>query len=131
MIAQVKGMEFLFVFLGGLLIGGGTVLGLKHKPKDVETEQIAKGQIEIQKSLTNLDITKPLCDPKYIAENGDNLCREVLCMQFTRGIDSETSGSQCESISNINNKIRIEKWCNQYQDASMKQDCIDLFWKRN
>lgn len=131
---KLKGgvMEIILALLGGVLLGGGAVFGLTHKPKPKpDTEEIAKGQIDVQKQLTNLDITKPLCEPAYIKENGDTLCREVLCMQFTRGIDSETSGATCESISNINNKIRIEKWCNQYQDPALKQDCIDLFWKRN
>ena len=64
-------------------------------------------------------------------EHGPLLCRELTCLQFTRGMDSQTSGTQCEEISNIQNKIEIEKWCNQYQDESMKQDCIDIFWKRN
>ena len=129
MIFKGSKMEFLFVFIGGLLLGGGSVFALTKTPKE-RSEDIGKGQIEIQKQLTNLDITKPLCSPNYIKEYGDRLCREITCLQFTRGIDSKTSGSHCESISNINNKIEIQKFCNTYQNDN-KQDCLDLFWKRN
>ena len=118
----------------GALIGvAGTLAATKEKkdtspPVVVETH---KGTEEAIKQLTALDLTQPLCEPEFIKEHGELLCRELTCLQFTRGMDSQTSGSQCESISNIQNKIEIEKWCNQYQDQALKQDCIDIFWKRN
>ena len=126
-------MELLLAFAGGLLLGGGTVFGLTREAKKTEPVVINphEGTDEAIKNLTALDITKPICEPKYIQENGDALCRELTCLQFSRGFDSQTSGKQCEAISNINNKIQIEKWCNQYQDLAVKNDCLELFWKRN
>lgn len=126
-------VEYLLVFIGGLLIGGGTVFGLKktNQKPDPVVVNAHEGTDEAIKNLTALDITKPICEPTYIEQNGNALCRELTCLQFSRGFDSQTSGKQCEAISNINNKIQIEKWCNQYQDVNIKKDCIELFWKRN
>ena len=126
-------MELVLIFLGGLLVGGSTVFGLTRPKKNDEPVivQSYEGTEEAIKNLTALDITEPICRPDFIKENGDLLCRELTCLQFTRGVDSQTDGSQCESISNISNKIQIEKWCNQHQDLAVKQECIDLFWKRN
>ena len=129
-----KMVELGIAALVGALIGvAGTIAATQEKkeappPVVVETH---KGTEEAIKQLTALDLTQPLCEPEFIKEHGPLLCRELTCLQFTRGMDSQTSGTQCEEISNIQNKIEIEKWCNQYQDESMKQDCIDIFWKRN
>lgn len=118
----------------GMLAGiAGTIAATQEKkvapaPVVVETH---KGTEEAIKQLTALDLTQPLCSPEFIDQHGPLLCRELTCLQFTRGMDSQTAGDQCESISNIQNKIEIEKWCNQYQDQAFKQDCIDIFWKRN
>lgn len=122
--------------LVGVIIGGAATVAVTEAGKDktppiVVADQIAKGQVEVQKQLTDLDIIDPICSVEFIKENSDLLCRELTCLMFTRGVDSETAGSTCELISNISNKIQIEKWCNQYQDAALKQDCIELFWKRN
>jgi len=126
-------MEFLFVFIGGLIIGGGAVFGLSKNKKNQEpiVIQSHQGTEEAIKNLTALDITQPICEPQYIKDNGDSLCRELTCLQFSRGLDSKTSGQQCEAISNINNKIQIEKWCNKYEEQELKKECIELFWKRN
>ena len=127
-------IEMLAIFLGGLVIGVGATVGITHKKKEAQKPVIVeqhKGTEEAIKQLTALDLTQPLCSPAFIAENTDLLCRELTCLQFSRGLDSQTSGAQCESISNIANKIRIESWCNQYQDEALKTDCLELFWKRN
>tara|TARA_R100001163_G_scaffold63833_1_gene56635 strand:- start:581 stop:979 length:399 start_codon:yes stop_codon:yes gene_type:complete len=126
-------LEALLV-LGGILLGaGGATVAHNMNKKNIEPVVIKshEGTEKAIQQLTNLDITKPLCDPEFIKEHGVILCREITCLQFSRGLDSKTAGAQCESISNIHNKIEIERWCNQYQDESLKQECIDLFWKRN
>jgi len=125
-------MEILIAGLIGLLIGIGGTVGITtatQKKHDVKDET-GLAQQEIVAQLTDLDITKPLCEPKFIQENTDILCRQITCLQFSRGTDSQTAGKQCEEISNIANTIAIEKWCNQYQDIALRQDCIDLFFKR-
>lgn len=131
----LKMIEMIVALIIGVAVGAGGAsiahnISKKEKPEPIIINP-HEGTEEAIKQLTNLDLAMPLCSPGFIEKNGDRLCREVICLQFTRGLDSQTAGSQCESISNINNKIEIEKWCNQYQDQSMKQDCVDLFWKRN
>ena len=131
---KISMIELIAIFVGGLVVGVGATIGITHKKKEAEKPIIIKqheGTEEAIKQLTELDLTEPLCSPEFIKENTDMLCRELTCLQFSRGLDSQTSGAQCEAISNIANKIRIESWCNQYQDAALKNDCIDLFWKRN
>ena len=122
------------LILGGILLGAGGAT-VAHNINKNKTDPIVinphEGSDKAIQQLTDLDITKPLCDPDFIKEHGVLLCREITCLQFSRGLDSKTAGAQCESISNIHNKIEIERWCNQYQDESLKQECIDLFWKRN
>ena len=128
-------LELIVAAVIGIVAGGGATVAIYEANKKEEPviiqDQVAKEQVEVQKQLTDLDIINPICSQDYIKENTDLLCRELTCLMFTRGIDSATSGAQCESISNISNKIQIEKWCNQYQDLAIKQDCLDLFWKRN
>ena len=46
---------------------------------------------------------------EFIEKNGPGLCREIWCLMQTRGVDSKTGESYCESISNINNSIKIIK----------------------
>lgn len=115
----------------GLVIGIlGTVAVGKVADKPVPTENHA-GTEQAIAQLTELDLTKPICDPAYIEKHGNLLCRELTCLQFTRGLDAQTSGAQCESISNIGNKIQIDSWCREHAKPEQYQDCVDLFWKRN
>lgn len=125
-------VEILLVFLGGLLLGGGAVFGLKHETKSTGNEDVAKGQIEVQKNLTNFDIVMPICSPEYIKEhNSDLLCRELTCLMFTRGLDSQTNGATCEEISNVLNKRAIIDYCNTFESEEHQSNCINLFWRRN
>ena len=127
-----KMIEILIAALIGVGIGaGGSFLLSKNKDKDPIIVNPHEGTDEAIKNLTNLDITQPLCSPEYIEKNGVILCREIVCLQFSRGLDSKTAGAQCEAISNIHNKIEIQKWCDQYTDEIRRKDCVDLFWKRN
>ena len=103
-----------------------TALGWQlGRPKVEEPKIIHQPAVQ----LTELDLVKPICKPVYIEKHGDLLCRELTCLQFSRGIDSQTSGQQCESISNIANSIAVHKTCSN-EDATVQQQCIDLFWRR-
>ncbi len=63
---------------------------------------------------------------------------KCFCRLQTRGIDSKTSGSECEEISNIANTKAILKSCVQkvkvdgedLETSSLNEDCVDLFSKR-
>ena len=125
-------IELVLVFIGGLVVGGGAIFGLTHQKKPSGNEDIAKGQIEVQKNLTNFDVVLPICSPEYIKEhNNDLLCRELTCLMFTRGIDSQTSGATCEEISNVLNKRAIIDYCNTFESEAHQSNCINLFWRRN
>ena len=127
-------LEIIIALLGGVLLGGAGATVAHNLSKKKEEPVVInphEGSDKAIQQLTDLDITKPLCAPTFIKENGVLLCREITCLQFSRGFDAQTSGQQCEAISNIHNKIEIQKWCSQYQDEALRQDCIELFWKRN
>lgn len=134
-IKGLKMIEIIIALIAGVAVGAGGSAVLQNIGKKEKVEPVIikshEGTEEAIKQLTNLDLVVPLCEPSFIESNGNNLCREIICLQFTRGLDSQTSGSQCESISNINNKIQIDEWCNQYKEATLKQNCVNLFWKRD
>ena len=125
--------EIIIAAVLGLVVGGGS-MAVILKPKEVEqepAEAVAKDQQETIKQLTNFDLTLPICDPVYIKEKGNLLCRELTCLQFSRGIDSQTGGAQCEQISNIANKIEILDKCAKKATAEEKAECLEIFWRRN
>ena len=128
-----KGKNMVEIIVAGIVglgigIGGTIAFTPKEPPLPVQTHQ---GTEEAIAQLTELDLTKPVCEPKYIEKHGNLLCRELTCLQFTRGLDSQTSGAQCESISNIANKIQILKECQDIEEEDQRQKCIEIFWKRN
>jgi hypothetical protein len=47
----------------------------------------------------------------------------------TRGIDSQTSQTDCESISNLANTKEIQDACKSLE-GEKKEACEDLFFKR-
>ena len=127
-----KGDYMTWIFLAiGLVVGGGTGTAITWKVMDnkiknqkpiVVKEEVAEKQQDVIIQLTDLDLAKAICDA------GDMLlCREVLCLQFTRGMDSATSGKTCEEISNLNNSIKIMDYCSNAADP---QKCLDVFWRR-
>ena len=128
-------MEIAIAAVVGLILGiGGTLLGVNATKQPVQQvdNQVAQTQQEIEKQLTSLDLVEPICKP----ENMDTpqkirLCRELLCLQFSRGNQSQTSGSWCEEISNISNRISIMEYCKDKEEEQEKKECIEIFWKRN
>ena len=128
---ESKVIEFILVGLVSFLVGIGVGVGgsalTKEKPPDV----VATAQQEVIKELTSLDLTIPICEPDYIKENGNLLCRELTCLQFSRGIDSQTSGASCESIGNVANKKAIIEHCSKFEEQQERTNCIEVYWRRN
>ena len=128
-------MEIIIASVIGLILGvGGTLLGVHASKPPIQQvdNQVAQTQQEIEKQLTSLDLVEPICKP----ENMDTpqkirLCRELLCLQFSRGNQSKTAGSWCEEISNISNRISIMEYCKSKTEEQGKKECIEIFWKRN
>ena len=123
-------MTWIFLAIG-LVIGGGAGTGITYKIMDkkiknmkpvVVKEVVAEKQQDIIIQLTEPQLVKDIC-----AQGDALLCRELLCLQFSRGIDSQTSGKQCEEISNLHNSIKIMDYCYGMDDP---QKCLDVFWRR-
>jgi len=79
-------------------------------------------------NLTEPDLLKVPCSSEFIESNGDLLCREMFCRMTTRGIDSKTSGGECERISNISDKQLILRECSKLGEGY--KECVDLFDRR-
>lgn len=120
-----------------LLIGAGSGAGgvsiyhlLKPPPPPVIVrEEVAKEQIQVQKNLTATDILEVPCSTEFIKEHSYGLCRELYCRMTTRGIDSKTSGQECEDISNVNNKTAIMLVC-KHDDIDRQKACLEYFDRR-
>lgn len=121
---------YIITALVSLIVGSGATIALS-RPKQPETEikpeQVAVEQQEVIKQLTNTDLLEIPCSQEYILENGDLLCREMFCRMMTRGVDSETSGAECEQISNISNSKSIIKHCEAQEN---QEDCYNNYFRR-
>ena len=123
-------MTWIYTMIGGLVVGiGGTVLVIRQTQP--EQESGAAQVVEVVETLTapsvaltETDLLEVPCSSDYIATNGEGLCRELFCRMTTRGIDSKTSGKECEEIGNLLNSLRMLKAC---QDQDDKQGCYDVF----
>ena len=130
-------IELLIAAAIGLGVGiGGTLFAKRAKKPDpvvvaVGGDEVAKGQVDVQKQLTNLDLVKEICAPEYIVkqEQGDLLCRELFCRMQQRGIDAQTSQSDCNEIANIANTKSIQAACKGLEKEA-HEVCVDLFFKR-
>ena len=124
-------MEWL-IYIGLSLGSAGTASALTYffTKKSEPVEQIAKEQIEVQKNLTEPDLLEVPCSLDYIKERGEGLCREMFCRMTTRGLDSKTSGAECESISNTINKALILDVCAVKTDTEEQRKCIEFFDRR-
>jgi hypothetical protein len=120
-------VEIILAGLIGVLLGVGGTKALENKKPTIEDTTATKQQ-EVIKQLTDLDVIKELCNPEQTkTQEGLLLCREMTCLVYSRGIDSQTSGKQCEEISNIQNTISMIDYCSEQGDGSL---CTDLFWRR-
>ena len=120
-------VEIILAGLIGVILGVGGAKALENKKPAIEDTTATKQQ-EVIKQLTDLDVIKEICNPEQTqTQEGLLLCRVMTCLIYTRGIDSQTSGKQCEEISNIQNTMSMIKYCNEQGDGSL---CTDLFWRR-
>jgi len=131
-----KMIELGIAVIVGIVIGVGGALGVQQasKPKEptivqVGGDEVAKGQVEVQKQLIDLDLLVVPCSSEYVTANNDLLCREMFCRMQQRGIDAQTSQQDCSEISNIANTKAIQKSCENMQ-GEVLEACIDLFFKR-
>lgn len=129
--------------LGGIVAGGlGTLVITKNnqeesveQPVIVVEDPVANGQQEVIKQVTSPDLVSVSCSKEHIDKHGDLLCREMFCRLQTRGIDAQTSGAECEQISNIANTIQILEACTikietEEEEETVKffnEDCTQLF----
>ncbi len=122
-------LDIIIAGAAGILLGIGGTIGIKKikKPEPppviIVEDETAEKQQEVVLQLTDLDVAVKICEDP----NNSKLCRELLCYQFGKGLGSQTSQSQCESISNIHNTIIIHEYCKEQENYD---DCIDLFWRR-
>ena len=126
---RAKMIELGLAGLIGLLVGVAGTLFVNQPPKTQPTEKIAQVQQEVIQQLTDLDVIKEICNPEHTqTKEGMLLCREMTCLVYSRGIDSQTSGKQCEEISNISNTISMIEYCKEHTDAGSM--CYDIFHRR-
>ena len=116
--------------LGSGGAGSAITYWLTRPAAVIAVEEVAKQQIEVQKNLTEPDLLAVPCSLEYIKERGEGLCREMFCRMTTRGIDSKTSGTECESISNTINKALILEVCAVKPEAEEQRKCIEFFDRR-
>lgn len=126
-------MTWLWIGLGSFVVGAGGGAAIVHhlmKKEDVIVIQdnTSETQQEIIKQLTDLDLVQEPCSIEFIKENNNLLCRELFCRMQQRGIDAQTSGSECEQIANVSNTITIFSYCSK-QNEKM-EECIRVFRER-
>ena len=122
------------VIAGGTVVGGGMILFQPDSDSVdpvivVPDNSVAETQQEVIIQLTDLDIAKEACATEFISTYGDGLCREMFCRMQSRGIDSQTSGTECEAIANINNTITILETCAALEGDAL-EDCYEIFRER-
>lgn len=108
----------------GLLDGQAEII----KAVGSVSDQVATGQLDVQKNLTAPDLISVACSKEYLEAKGDLLCREMFCRMQQRGVDSQT-GDECEEITNLLNSIEILKNCGQKEEGAYTA-CIRIFEKR-
>ncbi len=130
-------IEIIIAAVIGLGIGiGGTLFAKRDKKEEpvivaVGGDEVARGQVDVQKQLTDLDLVKEICAPSFIVDQKqtDLLCREMFCRMQQRGIDAQTSQSDCSEIANIANTKSIQDACQDLKGEEL-DGCIELFFKR-
>lgn len=132
-----KGNDMITTILAGIFGGIALTSSVwvyveRHKPpaQVVDVEAVVESVMEQHKpavQLTDKDIIAVPCSSAYIEAHGQALCREMFCRMTTRGIDTKTSGGECERISNLINKTHVIDVCSQQNDFAA---CVDLYDKR-
>lgn len=118
--------------LSGLLVGGGAVFGITKKDEPsvvVAPDTTAKGQADAVAALTNLDVVKGVCDPAYIKERGDGLCREMYCLAQANSTTGAAGEKMCDAVSNVNNSLVIIDSCLKLEGQA-RLDCLTVFRER-
>jgi len=119
--------------VAGLAVGGGGVFAITHKNDDpvivAPPDTTAKGQADAVAALTNLDIVKGVCDPVYIKERGDGLCREMYCLAQANSTTGAATEKSCDAISNVNNSLVIIDACLKVEGQA-RLDCLTVFRER-
>jgi hypothetical protein len=127
-------MLVLLGLLGGVALTTSTWVVIERRkpvPEPIDIGAIVESTIALHKpseNLTEPDLLKVPCSSEFIESNGDLLCREMFCRMTTRGIDSKTSGGECERISNISDKQLILRECSKLGEGY--KECVDLFDRR-
>tara|TARA_A100001201_G_C3936687_1_gene155238 strand:+ start:85 stop:510 length:426 start_codon:yes stop_codon:yes gene_type:complete len=140
MIKEIKMTTIIIAAVVGLVVGIGGTIGIqqaaKPPPKQepvvvaVGGDEVAQGQVEVQKELVDLDLLVEPCSRDFIKEQKDSLlCREMFCRMQQRGIDAATSQQDCSEISNIANTKAIQDACKELKDVELTA-CTDLFFRR-
>jgi hypothetical protein len=130
----VNQMLVLLGLLGGVALTTSTWVVIERRkpaPEPIDIGAIVESTIALHKpseNLTEPDLLKVPCSSEFIESNGDLLCREMFCRMTTRGIDSKTSGGECERISNISDKQLILRECSKLGEGY--KECVDLFDRR-
>lgn len=142
----------LLCFLGGALVGGGTIFGINEAGKKDHTELIeaigqlktplADAQGDVMRSMTDQDLLQVACSKEWMSDKGDSLCREMFCRMQNRGLDKGATTTECENISHITNSKAKLNSCMQYwgEDTILKDGgfnknskyavCMDIFEDR-
>ena len=124
-----KMIEIALATIIGILAGTAGTLFAVNQNKETLPDKTSETQQEIIHQLTDLDLIKEICKPENTqTKEGFLLCREMTCFIYSRGIDSETSGQQCEEISNISNTITMIEYCKEQTDAGSM--CYEVFYRR-
>jgi hypothetical protein len=121
--------EMIITGIVGLIVGIGGTIGIQHatKPKPVPPPVVIADPVA--KELGRLDVVQPICEPVFIASNGNGLCKLLMCMTQTNSATGEVSGQMCDNISNVENKKSILEYCSQFE-VDQKDKCIDVFFRR-
>jgi len=97
--------------VAGLAVGGGGMFAITHQKAGpvivAPPDTTAKGQADAVAALTNLDVVKGVCDPAYIKERGDGLCREMYCLAQANSTTGAAGEKMCDAVSNVNNSLVI------------------------
>jgi hypothetical protein len=125
---------YVITALSALILGGAGGAWAVHKinknnePDAPIVDVTSEAQQEIILQLTDIDLLKEPCSTAFIEAKGDLLCREMLCRMMTRGIDAQTSGQECEQISNIANTKIMRADCSQEQEG--QEECYRVYRER-